>query len=160
MDITNENNKMKVKKNYSLYFGKTKLPKSNEFYSTSSQEHMENLELFLEDEKINNQKDGWSKLDKSLKLKKLMDYVILFSEENSLSDEESESLNQFLKESLEKRKLYRVKDVNYDKNTGTIKQIHGLVYYKQSKRFSLKSHDTVITRKSKPLVIEATNECV
>jgi hypothetical protein len=148
--------KTKQNSNSNLYFGKTKLPKSTEYFSTSSVEHMENLDIFLEDEKSNNQKDGWSKLDKCLKLKKLLEFVDLYAEENNLLEEEKISLNDFLKESLEKRKLYRVKDVNYDKQLGIIKQIHGLVFNKQKQRFSLKSHDTLITRKTKP----ATLECV
>jgi hypothetical protein len=146
--------KQSTKSNSNLYFGKTKLPKNSEYHSTSSVEHMENLDIFLEDEKSNNQKDGWSKLDKCMKLKKLLEFVDVYADDNNLLEEEKASLNEFLREALEKRKLYRVKDVNYDKQLGIIKQIHGLMFHKQKQRFTLKSHDTLITRKTKPDTLE------
>lgn len=144
----------KVPKNSNLYFGKIVLPKSNSKVSSSIQ-HLEKLDTFLEDEKICNQKDGWSKLDKTMKLKKLCEYAAIYSNEHDLTEQESTLLETFLIDSLEKKKLYRVKDVAYNKDSGLIKCINGLVFHKQNQRFSLKVHDTIITRKSKPPV-----ECV
>jgi len=155
--LTSSSSSSKMKKGQSanLYFGKIVLPKTKG--KVSSIQQLENLDSFLEDEKLNNQKDGWSKLDKMLKLKKLADFAKLFGVENNLTEEEIDILSDFLKESLEKKKLYRVKDLIYNKDLGAIKCIPGLVFHKQTQRFSLKVHDTVITRKSKPTVVV---ECV
>ena len=152
--VTTETVTTKSKKGQStnLYFGKIVLPKTKG--KVSSIQQLENLDTFLEDEKLHNQKDGWSKLDKMLKMKKLGEFAKLFGAENALDNDEIDMLNDFLKESLEKKKLYRVKDLSYNKELGIIKCIPGLVYHKQTQRFSLKVHDTVITRKSKPVVIE------
>lgn len=117
----------------SLYFGKAYLPKSNKTNS------LDNLHIFLENEKQNNLQDNWSKLNKTVKLQKLMEYAATYVSENNLSEEISEVFCSFLKDCLEKKKLQRVKDVIYDRQTGTIMSIIGLTYYKTTKRFSLKS---------------------
>jgi hypothetical protein len=117
-----------------LYFGKLHLPKSG----YNSHESLESLTLFLDAEKQNNLQDNWSKLDKTVKIKKLLDFVDMYSVENSLDEDEKLKLNEFLKDSLDRKKINKVKDVNYDKKKGVIKSINGLVYYKSQKRFSFK----------------------
>ena len=47
----------------------------------------------------------------------------------------------FLKDSLDKKKLSRVKDVIYDKITGIVKEIPALIYTKSNKHFTLKNID-------------------
>jgi hypothetical protein len=157
-----EGKKKNSKTSSNLYFGKVILPKT--LGKVSSAQHLENLNNFLEDEKLSNQQDSWSKLDKTMKLKKLKEYAEIYSSENELTKDETNLLESFLKDSLEKKKLYRVKDVAYSKDTGTIKCIHGLIFHKQNQRFSLKVHDTVITRKSKPATHQQSeiksSECV
>ena len=44
----------------------------------------------------------------------------------------------FLKDALEKKKLQRIKDIIYDKQTGVIKEIPGLVFVKQKKHFTFR----------------------
>ena len=126
-----------------LYFGKAYLPKS---FKTNT---MDSLNLFLEKEKQNNLQDNWSKLNKTVKLQKLIDYAEKYATENMLSDDEKAAFQTFLKEALDKKKLNRVKDVSYDRQTGTINQIVGLTYHRSVKRFSLKSTEVVLdsTRK-------------
>ena len=51
----------------------------------------------------------------------------------------------FLKDSLDKKELLRVKDVIYDKNTGIIKDIPALHYIKSNKHFTLKNIDKRIS---------------
>jgi hypothetical protein len=46
-----------------------------------------------------------------------------------------------LKDSLDKKKLSKVKDVVYDKDTGLIKEIPALTYTKATKHFTLKNID-------------------
>ena len=47
----------------------------------------------------------------------------------------------FLKDSLDKKKLSRVKDVIYDKENGVVKEIPALLYTKSNKHFTLKNID-------------------
>lgn len=114
-------------------------------------DNINNLDRFLEDEKNSNINDSWSNLDKMLKMKKLVAYADAYKVEHVLSEEEHKSMLKFLKESLDHKKLQRVKDVVYDKATGLIKSIPALNYCKATSHFTLKNVDKrVSTMKSLP----------
>jgi hypothetical protein len=115
----------------------------------STTTNLDDLTKFLEDEKSNNITEPWSKLDKTTKIKKLLIYAENYKEEHNLSNEEHENLILFLRECLDKKKLQRVKDVNYDKTTGKIKSIPALIFNKLNNHFTLKNIDKrVSTTKS------------
>lgn len=101
----------------------------------------ENLDQFLEDEKKTNVIDSWSNLDKTLKMRKLVVYAESYKEENALSEEEYALMLKFLQESLDRKKLQRVKDVIYDKTTGAVKSVPALNYNKATSHFTLKNVD-------------------
>lgn len=110
---------------------------------------MTNLDAFLENEKNNNKNEPWCKLDKTIKTQKLMEFVESYKNEKKLDVEEEKLLVHFLKDCLERKKLQRVKDVNYDKTTGMIKDIPALTYVKTNKHFTLRNVDKrVSTTKS------------
>lgn len=118
---------------------------------TKSANDLSNLEKFLENEQNNNKNEPWCKLDKTIKTKKLIEYVNLYKVENKLDEEESELLVAFFKDCLDRKRFQRVKDVIYDKETGTIKEIPALSYTKTTKHFTLKNIDKrVSTQKSLP----------
>lgn len=108
---------------------------------TKSSNDLSSLEKFLETEKINNSNEPWCKLNKTIKTKKLIEYVEIYSKEKKLDEEEIKLLTIFLKDSLDKKKLSRVKDVIYDKVVGIIKEIPALTYTKSSKHFTFKNMD-------------------
>jgi len=108
---------------------------------TKSSSDLTNLDKFLENEKINNASEPWSKLDKTAKIKKLTKFADYYKNENSLSIVEYESLIHFFRDCLDRKKLQRVKDVNYNKETGEIKDIPALHYNKQLNHFTLKNID-------------------
>lgn len=120
---------------------KTMLLNGNPMKETKSSENLSNLDKFLEDEKNVNQNEPWCKLNKTIKTKKLIDFVDTYKETAELDDEEQALLITFFKDSLERKKLQRVKDVVYDKATGQIKEIPALTYIKASKHFTLKNMD-------------------
>jgi len=74
-------------------------------------------------------------------LQDILDTLVFEDEPGIFNEEEVTLLTAFLKDSLDKKKLSRVKDVIYDKNNGTIKEIPALVYTKSSKHFTLKNMD-------------------
>ena len=117
---------------------KTMLLNGNPMKETKSSENLSNLDKFLEDEKNVNQNEPWCKLNKTIKTKKLIDFVDTYKD---LDDEEKALLITFFKDSLERKKLQRVKDVVYDKVNGQIKEIPALTYIKASKHFTLKNMD-------------------
>ena len=108
---------------------------------TKSSSDLVNLDKFLENEKNSNANEPWSKLDKTAKIKKLTLFAENYKSEHSLSDEEYSKLTSFLKDCLDRKKLQRVKDVIYDKNTGTIKDIPGLFHNKVKNHFTIKNTD-------------------
>jgi hypothetical protein len=107
----------------------------------SSSVNESNLDIYLENEKNNNNNEVWSKLNKTIKTKKLLDFANLYKESNNLTDEETELLINFFKDCLDRKKLQKVKDVVYDKENAKIKDIPGLQYVKLTKHFTLKNID-------------------
>jgi hypothetical protein len=120
---------------------KTMLLNGVSLQETKSSNDLSNLDKFLENEKNNNVNEPWCKLNKTIKTKKLQDYVDTYKVENNLSNDESELLISFLKECIDRKKLQRVKDVLYDKDNGKIKEIPALHYVKSNKHFTLKNLD-------------------
>ncbi len=100
-----------------------------------------NIEKFLENEAQQNKYDSWNKMDKTSKIEKLMIYAENYAKENNLDVDETEHLKNFMIESLDKKKLSRVKDVTYDKDKSSILQIPGLHYNKSSRHFTIKAND-------------------
>ena len=117
-----------------------------------------NLDKFLEDEKKNNSIEPWSKLDKTAKLKKLLVFAYTFKTNNDLSEIEYQSLTTFLRDCLDRKKLHRVKDVTYDKDTGIVKDIPGLFHNKPINHFTLKNIDkkSSTTRSLAPKKVRGT----
>ena len=130
---------------------KTMLLNGKPFIETSFTDDLSNLTKFLETEKTNNDCEPWTKLNKTMKLQKLEEFQESFSLSNSLDKDESTLLQQFLKDAIDRKKLSKVKEVIYDKEVGTIKQIPGLVYNKATRHFTIKNVDKrVSTSKSLP----------
>jgi hypothetical protein len=120
---------------------KTMLLNGVSLHETKSSNDISNLDKFLEDEKNNNVNEPWCKLNKTIKMKKLQEYVETYKKDNNLSDDESELLVVFLKDCIDRKKLQRVKDVVYNKENGKIKEIPALYYMKSNKHFTLKNID-------------------
>ena len=120
---------------------KTMLLNGNPLKETKSENDMSNLDKFLENEKNNNVNEPWCKLNKTVKTKKLIEYVEKYKTDKCLDEEEEKLLTIFLKDCLDRKKLLRVKDVIYDKTNGSIKEIPALAYTKINKHFTLKNMD-------------------
>jgi len=130
---------------------KTMLINGTVIQEIKSSNDLSNLEKFLEDNKTKNQNEPWSKLDKTVKTKKLIAFAENYSKEKNYDSEDESLLIAFLKDSLDKKRLQRIKDVDYDKTTGEIKDIPALHYNKATKHFTLKNMDKRLsTLKSLP----------
>ena len=120
---------------------KTMLLNGTPLQETKAANDISNLDKFLEKEKIDNSNEPWCKLNKTIKYKKLLDFIEVYKKNKNLNEEETNILTIFFKDSLDKKKLSKVKDVIYDKDTGIIKEIPALTYTKASKHFTLKNTD-------------------
>jgi len=107
---------------------------------------------FLNNETMANEKENWCKLDKTQKVKKLVNYVELMEKKYCLTSEESSKCKSYLIRCLERKALNKAKDVNYDKITGSILDIPHLLFDSILRVFILKKDDKhVSTVKSLPL---------
>ena len=102
---------------------KTMLLNGAPLNETKSSNDLSNLEKFLEAEKINNSNEPWCKLNKTIKTKKIIEFIEIYKKDKELTQEEVDNLTKFLKDCLDKKKLSRVKDVIYDKVNGLVKEI-------------------------------------
>jgi len=101
---------------------------------------LSNLENFLEEEKKTNISNSWSKMDKNQKMEKLLNFAEVYKKENELGKVDFDKLVCYLEECIEKKKLSRTKDIVYDKKTGQIKTIPGLMINRQN-NFTIKNID-------------------
>lgn len=97
--------------------------------------------MILEQESKRNKKEPWSKLNKTAKITKLHDYANRLATEKSLTKPETAQLKRYLLSSLDRKRLVRVKDVTYDKETGKITNIPCLAFSPTSRKFTLKRSD-------------------
>ena len=97
-----------------------------------------NIDDILENEKNANKSDPWNKLDKSAKMGKLKEFALRHGKKENCTEQEINTLYQFLISALDQKKLMRAKDVIYDKVSGTITSIPCLIYHAGFKKFTLK----------------------
>ena len=69
----------------------------------------------------------WNKLNKSLKLKRIMDYAEMVKERDQLDEPRLSQLKQMLRNKLEGKCLQRTKDVVYNHETEKIESIPTLI---------------------------------
>jgi len=124
---------------------KTMLLNGTLLRETKSANDLLNLDKFLENEKNNNINEPWCKLNKTIKTKKIIEFIEIYKKDKELNEEETNNLTKFLKDCLDKKKLSRVKDVIYDKENGVVKEIPALTYTKANKHFTLKNIDKRIS---------------
>lgn len=100
---------------------------------------IQNIEDFLEKEKQLESMLPWGKLNKNKKYQKISEYIEIFSKTNNISDKNKTELLATVKIALNRKKLQRVKDVVYNKETGIIKNISALEYDKENNIVTLKT---------------------
>ena len=130
-----ENNELKTLKYKTTILNGFSWPENNKM------NNMENLEKFLENEKISNASEPWNKLDKTAKIKKLLSFSEKYKNENNLNENEYNKLVSFFKECLDRKKLQRVKDVKYDAISGEVNDVPSLIFNKTNAHFTLKNTD-------------------
>jgi hypothetical protein len=140
---SSNNNGMKYRPTFST-IGKLQTPDlykhhADQYQQTSIQ--MNDMEAILEQEKDQNKTETWNKLDKALKRQKLHTYAEHYGQEQSMAVREIKKMKAFFSECLDKGKLTRTKDVNYNKEKREIEDIPALVYTATTNHFSLRNTD-------------------
>ena len=80
---------------------------------------------------------SWNKLDKSLKLKRMMDFADDYSKNEKLDSLQTEQLKSMLRDKLDKKCLHRTRDVNYNAEEEKIMSIPSLIHNNQ--RYTLRT---------------------
>ena len=74
-----------------------------------TKENVLNLDEIIKQDKINNEKLPWNKLNKTVKLKKINDYIKIYSKSNEISSDVSDELKTLLYTSIDNKMLQKVK---------------------------------------------------
>jgi hypothetical protein len=109
------------------------------------------VDAFLQSELNHNKKQPWAKLNKPIKNQKLDAYTVKYKSTNpdlNLTDDEIESLQNYLRLSNDNKKFTKVKDINYDKEKEVIVCIPGLEFNKTTRKFIIRGEKRVSTLKS------------
>jgi hypothetical protein len=113
--------------------------------STHPSDSTAHIDELLETEKKNMNSESWNRLDKRLKIQKLHAYAEKYGKYNGLAMKEIKSLKMFFSECLTKDKLAKVKDVEYDKQTGVIASVCGLSFNVGTRAFTLRNLDKKVS---------------
>jgi hypothetical protein len=124
---------------------KTMLLNGHEIVPDVNNTNNNTLSKYLEDETSANQKENWSKLDKTQKVKKLINHVELLEKKYTLNEDEVSKCKKYLLKCLERKALTKVKDVNYDKDKGIINAIPNLHFDNVNRVFALKKDEKHIS---------------
>ena len=106
---------------------------------TTTNNSYENLQRFLEEEKHKNKLETWNKLNKSIKHKKIEEYIDKYTIDHELTPQETDQFLGFLKDRITQGKLTKNKEVLYDKTSGSIKDIPVVVFNRLTKHITIKN---------------------
>jgi uncharacterized iron-regulated protein len=124
---------------------KTMLLNGHEIVPDVNNTNNNTLSKYLQDETCANQKENWSKLDKTQKVKKLIHHVEVLEKKFTLNEEEANKCKKYLLKCLERKALTKVKDVHYDKDKGVISDIPNLHFDIINRVFALKKDEKHIS---------------
>lgn len=123
------------------------------------------IDQLLEKEKQRNKADVWIKLDKTMRRQKLHEYAEKYGIEHNMSSKDTKTLIAFFNNCLDKNKLNKAKDVNYNKEDRVIISIPALHFNQVTKNFTLKIMDNKrvstlksLTPKKHVDIVEKTKE--
>ena len=94
---------------------------------------LNDLNLLLDNE-VKDTKIKWSKLLIIEKIKKINAYIDTV---NKYNDNQKKLLKQYIRLSINRKKLSKDKDIKYNPETGEVEEIYGLIYNETSKKFTI-----------------------
>lgn len=93
---------------------------------------------FLNQESKTNRLESWSKLSKTQKVNHIINYIELISDKYELTQKEKETSILFFTSLLNKKKLNKTTDIEYDKEKRSIISIHNLSFNTNTRGFVIK----------------------
>jgi hypothetical protein len=117
-------------------------------FTSSVSNDIDNIDTLLDNECNLNKKECWNKLDKSVKMDKINELIESLANKHSLNIAEKANLSSYLSTSLDKKNLYKNKDVIYIKESGKLENIPTLHFNNTTRKFTLKKQQQSSTSKS------------
>jgi len=114
---------------------------SNSKLKNDAVSNIYNIDNFLKQEIQLNKKLPWNKLGKSRKIVLIKKYIIKYSNKHKLSDKLKQKLQAYLLLCIDRKKLQKIKDLQYDIEKNEIVDIPLLHFNKSNEKFILKRSD-------------------
>lgn len=128
---------------------RTMIHTGNTLNSKTIETSEESLANFLNDDMDKNRKGLWSKLTKTAKINKIKKYIKDISEIYNLNEAEVSQTTNLLVKTIERKKLSKNNELNYNQDSGNIESIPGLTFNQLTRTFAL-VQDKSSTLKRKP----------
>ena len=98
----------------------------------------EKINMFLSMDMEKNKKGVWSKLSKTEKIKKIKNYIKnVLMKEHELTDAELLNANKFFSLWMDRKKLSKNNELNYNQENGLIESIEGLSFNSETRKFTI-----------------------
>jgi len=98
----------------------------------------EKINMFLNMDMEKNKKGVWSKLSKTEKIKKIKNYIkTVLMKEHELTDAELLNANKFFSLWMDRKKLSKNNELNYNQENGLIESIEGLSFNPETRKFTI-----------------------
>ena len=105
--------------------------------ATKTVQSLEDINIVVQ-KSASDENKPWNKLDKTTKLKHLKEFSVKYSQDNELTEDAYNALNQFFIDSLNRKRFQRAKDVQFNIDEQCIESIPCLVYNRNMNMFTLK----------------------
>jgi len=123
-------------KEYNSLKYRTLISTGNVIDSTNYITTEDSLECFLNKDMENNKKEVWNKLSKTEKYKRIKEYVdTKLSITHQLDENDKTTAIKFFTVLLDRKKLSKNNELTYNKDSGCIEQISGLVFNSITRKF-------------------------
>jgi hypothetical protein len=100
------------------------------------------IDELLATQQRQNDNEQWNKVERSTKLKKLYYYAESYGLKQSMDPKDIKALKMFFTSSLNKGRLLKNKEVNYNTEKCVIESIPGLQYNTNTKNFTIRNMET------------------
>ena len=113
---------------------------------------LEDLDDLMAPSNKTNDNKPWNKLNKQGKIEKLHNYIDnVLQQEYELTEQEVKKMKLYIKTQIERKRLLKISEIEYDKEKGVIIGIPSLSFQKKTRKFTLKKSEknTTLKKKSK-----------
>lgn len=100
--------------------------------------NVNDLDAYLVQEMNENKKQPWNKLSKTDKIKKIKHYIqTILIEKHHLSEEERHNAQKYIMNLIDRKKLSKNSELDYDEESGIVSNIHIIMFNSSTRHFTL-----------------------